>query len=136
MTSAKTPAPITDQGKTTIEDGVVAKVAGIAARESRGVHALGGGVARALGAIREAVASADQTQGISVEVGEHQVAVDVVIVVEYPSPLQEVADGVRSNIIDAIENIVGMEVTEVNVTVNDVHLPSDDRNDESEARVK
>ncbi|RRD49069.1 Asp23/Gls24 family envelope stress response protein [Arachnia propionica] len=136
MTSAKTPAPIKDQGKTTIENSVVAKVAGIAARETRGVHALGGGVARALGAIREAVASADQTQGISVEVGERQVAVDVVIVAEYPSPLQEVADGVRSNIIDAIENIVGMEVTEVNVTVNDVHLPSDDQNDESEARVQ
>lgn len=137
MSSDKSPAvPATEHGKTTIEDSVVAKVAGIAARETRGVYALGGGVARAFGAIREAVAGADQAQGISVEVGERQVAVDVVIVAEYPAPLQDVADGVRQAIINAIETIVGMEVTEVNVTVNDVHLPSDDQADENEARVQ
>lgn len=123
-------------GKTTINDAVVAKVAGIAARESRGVYALGGGAARALGAIKEVVSGVDQAQGISVEVGETQVAVDVTIVAEYPAPLQDVADGVRSAVIHAIESIVGMEVTEVNVTVNDVHLPSDDKDDDSEARVQ
>jgi uncharacterized alkaline shock family protein YloU len=127
----------TGLGKTTIKDGVVARVAGIAARESRGVFALGGGAARAFGAIREAVAGADQSQGISVEVGETQVAVDITIVAEYPAPLQDVADGVRANVISAIETIVGMEVTEVNVTVNDVHLPSDDNADDAaEARVQ
>lgn len=121
-------------GKTIIEDSVVAKVAGIAARETRGVYALGGGAARALGAIREVVAGTDQAQGISVEVGEQQVAVDVTIVAEYPAALQDVADGVRGNIIRALETIVGMKVTEVNVTVNDVHLPNDD--DSDEARVQ
>ncbi|MFB2600234.1 Asp23/Gls24 family envelope stress response protein [Herbiconiux sp. P17] len=113
-------------GKTVINDGVVSKVAGIAAREARGVYALGGGAARAFGAIRDAINTTDLSQGISVEVGETQVAVDVTIVAEYPAPLQDVADGVRTAVIRAIETIVGMEVTEVNVTVNDVHLPSDD----------
>ena len=42
-------------GKTTIADGVVAKVAGIAAREVPGVYALGGGGARAFGAIRDVI---------------------------------------------------------------------------------
>ncbi|MFB2557387.1 Asp23/Gls24 family envelope stress response protein [Herbiconiux liangxiaofengii] len=123
-------------GKTVINDGVVSKVAGIAARESAGVYALGGGAARAFGAIRDAISSTDLGQGISVEVGETQVAVDVTIVAEYPAPLQDVADGVRANIIRAVETIIGLEVTEVNVTVNDVHLPSDDADDEvAEARV-
>jgi uncharacterized alkaline shock family protein YloU len=123
-------------GKTVINDGVVAKVAGIAAREARGVYALGGGAARAFGAIRDAISSTDLGQGISVEVGETQVAVDVTIVAEYPAPLQDVADGVRLGIIRAVETIVGLEVTEVNVTVNDVHLPSDDADDSAtEARV-
>ena len=135
--SAGTPTHVQNSlGKTTINDGVVAKVAGIAARESRGVYTLGGGAARALGAIREVVSGVDQAQGISVEVGETQVAVDVTIVAEYPAPLQEVAAGVRSAVIHAIESIVGMEVTEVNVTVNDVHLPSDDKDDDAEARVQ
>jgi uncharacterized alkaline shock family protein YloU len=127
----------TANGKTTINDGVISKVAGIAAREVPGVHDLGGGAARALGAIRGAVSGTDLSQGISVEVGETQVAVDVSIVAEYPMPLQTVADGVRAAITDAIENLVGMMVTEVNVTVNDVHLPSDDKSDDqAEARVQ
>ena len=125
-------------GKTTINDGVMSKVAGIAAREAAGVYALGGGAARAVGAIRNAIGNTDHSQGISVEVGETQVAVDVQIVAEYPMPLQDVADGVRTAIIDAIETIVGMEVTEVNVTINDVNIPSDDNDadDQAEARVQ
>lgn len=115
-----------DVGKTTIEDGVVAKIAGIAAREVKGVYALGGGAARAIGAIRDALNSTDLSQGVSVEVGEKQVAVDVTIVAEYPVSLQQVADEVRAAIYRAMEDLVGMEVAEVNVTVNDVHIPSDD----------
>ena len=118
--------PLTGTGKTVINDGVVAKVAGIAAREVTGVHALGGGAARALGAIREAMNNTDVSQGISVEVGETQVAVDVTIVAEYPVQLQQVADDIRSSVIRAIEDLVGLEVTEVNVTIIDIHLPSDD----------
>ncbi len=125
------PSPILGEtpattGKTVINDGVVAKVAGMAAREVSGVHALGGGAARALGAIRDAMNSTDVSQGISVEVGETQVAVDVTIVAEYPVQLQQVANDIRSSIISAIEDLVGLEVTEVNVAIVDIHLPSDD----------
>ncbi|WP_217178642.1 Asp23/Gls24 family envelope stress response protein [Streptomyces sp. AC495_CC817] len=124
-------------GKTTIEDGVVAKIAGIAAREVQGVHALGGGAARVVGAIRDALNTTDLAQGISVEVGETQVAVDVTIVAEYPVSLQKVADEVRAAITRAMVELVGMEVAEVNVTVNDVHIPSDDEGDSTqEARVQ
>ncbi|GGF10187.1 Asp23/Gls24 family envelope stress response protein [Subtercola lobariae] len=123
-------------GKTVINDSVVAKVAGIAAREASGVHALGGGAARALGAIRGVIGNTDPSQGISVEVGETQVAVDVAIVAEYPVPLQVVAADVRSAVIGAIETIIGMEVTEVNVTVNDVFIASDDTDEQPEARVQ
>jgi len=128
----------TSAGATVIVDSVIAKVAGIAAREVPGVFALGGGAARALGAIRDAMNSTDLTQGISVEVGETQVAVDITIVVEYPLPLQSVANDVRAAIYTAITQLVGMEVTEVKVTVTDVHIPSQD--DETvtvtEARVR
>ena len=116
----------TSAGATVIVDSVIAKVAGIAAREVPGVFALGGGAARALGAIRDAMNSTDLTQGISVEVGETQVAVEITIVVEYPLPLQVVANDVRAAIYRAITDLVGMEVTEVKVTITDVHIPSQD----------
>ncbi|MDR2293807.1 MAG: Asp23/Gls24 family envelope stress response protein [Microbacterium sp.] len=122
-------------GQTTIADGVVAKIVGIAAREVSGVHALGGGGARALGAIRDAVNATDLTQGIKVEVGETQVAADITIVVEYPSPIQQVAENVRTAVTAAITQLVGLEVVEVNIDVNDVHLPAEDSSEESEPRV-
>ena len=126
----------TSTGKNTIADGVVEKVAGIAAREVPGVHDLGGGAARALGAIRNAINAQDRGQGISVEVGEKQVAADITVVAEYPVALQKLADSIRTAVSEAISSVVGMEVTEVNVTVADVHIPSDDKDDDAESRVQ
>ncbi|MDM7886841.1 Asp23/Gls24 family envelope stress response protein [Curtobacterium sp. RHCJP20] len=125
-------------GKTTIDDTVVSKVAGIAAREVNGVHSLGNGAARAIGAIRDAIGQRDYGQGVKVEVGEKQVAADVTIVAEYPVSLQQVADGVRSSVARALQQIVGMEVAEVNVTVQDVYIPGDDddNEDKKESRVE
>lgn len=138
MTVANTDKPTTQSGTgtTKIDDGVVSKVAGIAAREVKGVYALGGGAARAIGAIRNVVNQKDLSQGISVEVGETQVAVDVTIVAEYPMALQDVADDVRQSITDAIEQIVGMNVAEINVEITDVHIPSDDDDDSNDSRVQ
>lgn len=125
-------------GKTVIDDAVVAKIAGIAAREVPGVHALGGGAARAIGTLRNALNQADYGQGVHVEVGERQVAADLIIVAEYPASLQDIANNVRQSVYKAITDLVGMEVTEVNVRVDDVHIPSEDDDDDKEddTRVK
>ncbi|WP_311258071.1 Asp23/Gls24 family envelope stress response protein [Microbacterium sp. WCS2018Hpa-9] len=135
FSTSRIPADSDAAGKTTIADGVVAKVAGIAAREVPGVFALGGGGARAFGAIRDAVNATDLSQGVKVEVGETQAAADLTIVVEYPAPIQEVASNVRAAVAGAISRLVGLEVVEVNVEVNDVHVPGDDSNDNEESRV-
>ncbi|MGW6936888.1 Asp23/Gls24 family envelope stress response protein [Lentzea sp. NPDC054927] len=125
---------VTDKGSTTIADVVVQKVAGLAAREIRGVHALGGGATRALSALRDRIpgATASAGQGVSVEVGEKQAAVDLEIVVEYGVPIAELSKSVRGNVITAIEQITGLEVVEVNINVNDVHIPSDTEGEEPE----
>jgi uncharacterized alkaline shock family protein YloU len=120
------------RGRTTVADGVVAKIAGIAIQEIDGVHALGGGAARAIGNLREKVGQKDLTQGVSVEVGQTQVAVDVTLVVEYPHPLQQVADNARDAVYSAVEDLVGMEVTEVNITITDIHVPSEDNDGEAD----
>jgi len=109
-------------GKTVIRDSVIAKIAGIAARENSGVHMLGGGAVGALGGIRAALSSPGLSQGVTVEVGETQVAVEITLVAEYPQELHKVADDVRFAVIAAIEKLVGLQVSVVNVTVNDVHV--------------
>lgn len=122
-------------GKTVIDDGVVAKLTGIAIREVAGVYDLGGGAARMAGAIRGVVGNTDLAQGVSVEVGEHEVAADISVVAEYPVALQDLSDRVRAAAAKAITELVGMQVAEINVTINDVHVPSDDKNEEEVSRV-
>jgi uncharacterized alkaline shock family protein YloU len=126
------------QGTTTIAQDVVQKIAGLAAREVSGVYALGGGAARTLGALRERIPGASQSigQGVSVEVGEKQAAVDLDIVTEYGVPIVEVARSVRRNVISSVEGMTGLQVTEVNISVNDVHLPTDDEGQQEPARVR
>ncbi|AJE87655.1 MULTISPECIES: Asp23/Gls24 family envelope stress response protein [Streptomyces] len=120
--------PAANRGKTSIADVVVVKVAGMAAREIPGVHDMGGSLSRTLGAVRDRVPGGRPNvgRGVKVEVGERQTAIDIDLVVEYGVPITDVARDVRENVIDAVERITGLEVVEVNVAVNDVHLPGDD----------
>jgi len=126
------------QGTTTIADDVVQKIAGLAAREVSGVYALGGGAARAIGALRDRIPGASQStgQGVSVEVGEKQAAVDLDLITEYGVPIADLARSVRRNVIASVEGMTGLQVTEVNISVNDVHLPSDDEGQQEPARVR
>ena len=121
-------ALVTPEGSTTIADTVVSKIAGIATSEVAGVHSLGGGAARAIGNLRERIPGArtNHSQGVSVEVGETEAAVDLDLVAEYGVSIADLADGIRRNVISAVERMTGLHVVEVNVTVNDVHLPQDD----------
>ena len=117
----------TEHGRTTIDDAVVTKVANVAAREVRGVYDLGGGVTRAVGSVTQRVGVGDErTQGVTVEVGERQAAVDLVLVVEYGESIPRVSQAVRDNVIKRIEGITGLAVTEVNVEVNDLYFPGDE----------
>jgi uncharacterized alkaline shock family protein YloU len=126
------------QGTTTIADDVVQKIAGLAAREVSGVYALGGGAARAIGALRDRIPGASQStgQGVSVDVGEKQAAVDLDLITEYGVPIADLARSVRRNVIASVEGMTGLQVTEVNISVNDVHLPSDDEGQQEPARVR
>lgn len=131
---------VTTQGNTTIADVVVSKIAGLAAREVHGVHDLGGNASRAVGALRDRIpgASTNYAQGVSVEVGEKQAAVDLDIVAEYGVSISDVASGIRRNVIAALEHMTGLEVVEVNITVHDVHVPDegDDDADDRTGRVE
>ncbi|MFC8271242.1 Asp23/Gls24 family envelope stress response protein [Streptomyces sp. NPDC057271] len=128
--------PPGSRGRTTIADVVVEKIAGIAARDVRGVHALGSGFSRSMGSMRERMPGAGSgksvTRGVGVEVGEVQAAIDLEIVVDYGVSITDVAGEVRENVISAVERLAGREVVEVNIMVSDVKLP--DEEDEGEER--
>ena len=116
-----------ERGSTTLADVVVTKVASIAAREVPGVHELGAGVARAVGSLTARAGVGDQrTQGVSVEVGQREAAVDLTLVIEYGESIPQVSEAVRTNVIKRVEGITGLSVTEVNIAVNDLYFPGDE----------
>ena len=72
------------------------------------------------------------SQGVTVEVGERQAAIDVDLVADFGVAIADLAAGVRRNVITSVERMTGLEVTEVNITVHDVHLESDDDGSDGE----
>jgi uncharacterized alkaline shock family protein YloU len=121
-----------EHGQTSIADSVVTKVAGISAAEVAGVHELGGGASKAVGAVTQKVGLSDgRSQGVSVEVGEKEAAVDLTIVVDYGESIPQVAEDVRQQVIKRVEGITGLKVVEVNISVNDLYFPGDDEPEET-----
>ena len=124
----------TERGNTTVQDGVVSKVAGIAAQEVEGIR-MGGGASQTVGSIMSAVpgvGGGSQSQGVSVEVGEVEAAVDLTVTVEYGRTIHQLAEALRSNVISRVENLVGLRVTEVNITVSDIFFPQQEQQQQQE----
>ncbi len=121
----------TEFGDTEIADQVVEKVAGMAAREVAGVYAMGSAAGRAIAGISHSLSGQRRsvTGGVSIDKGERETAVDVSIVVEYGTSIVEIADNIRSSVIQGVEYATGLSVVEVNVQVTDVHLPGEDDDD-------
>ncbi len=117
-----------DMGLTKISDNVVAKIAGIAAREIKGVHSLVPmGFGGAITGFAQKVAGGDMRgHGVGVEVGVREAAVDMNVVVFYGVNIPQVAEAVRRNIIERIKSLTGLLVKEVNLEVSDLYFPEDE----------
>ncbi len=129
----------TERGNTIIQDTVVSKVAGIAAGEVDGIR-MGSGASQTasnlLGSIPGVSGGSSQAQGVSVEVGQQEAAVDLTVTVEYGKSVPQVAEAVRRNVANRVESLVGLKVTEVNVHVNNVYFPEMEREQEQQRQME
>lgn len=129
MSEKRTNPLESDRGTTTINDAVVSAVASRALGEVDGVDTSHGGTSipgdtsRTVGEFVGGLSGGGGTRGVSVEVGEEQAALDLTLNVVYGNPVHKVTDAVRKNVIKRVESLTGLEVTEVNITVNDVTFP-------------
>jgi uncharacterized alkaline shock family protein YloU len=126
----------TADGNITVAEGVVQKIAGKACREVSGVHAMGTSGSRAFGAIRERIPGSSGPsfgQGVGVEVGEAEAAIDLDIVVEFG--IVELGRSIQRNVKQAVERMTGLRVVEVNIAVDDVYLPDDSDQPAAPSRV-
>jgi uncharacterized alkaline shock family protein YloU len=116
---------VTSEGKTTITDVVVSKIAGIAAREVSGVHELVvQGMGAAVSGLAQRVGRSDtRSTGVNVEVGEREAAVDLRLTVEYGVSIPDLATAVRGNVMERLQSMTGLRVKEVNIDVVDLYFP-------------
>lgn len=115
------------RGRTHIANEVVEKIAGRAAREVPGVYDLGGDVARAFETVRERLHLGEESagRGVSVRLDGVAATVEITLVIEFGFVVSSVTDKVREKVISAVESMLGLEVTSVDIVVDDVHLDND-----------
>ncbi len=104
-------------GKVVFAEDVVATIASLAAAEVEGVYGLSG---RAFEGLGEKLGKKSYTKGIKVEVGSVECAVDMTLIVKYGFRIQEVCQNVQKSVKNAIETMTGLNVVEVNISVNSV----------------
>jgi uncharacterized alkaline shock family protein YloU len=128
----------TERGSTSISDSVVSKIAGIASQEVDGIRMGSGGsqaVSGLLGSITGG-SSGSQTQGVSVEVGQEEAAIDLTLTAEYGKSIPQLAEAVRRNVANRVESLVGLRVTEVNITVSNIFFPQQEAEQERQRQLE
>ncbi len=133
MSEERSQSPLqTERGSTSISDSVVSKIAGIAAQEVDGIRMGSGGSQAVSGLIGSITGSSggSQTQGVSVEVGQEEAAIDLTLTAEYGKSIPQLAEAVRRNVANRVESLVGLRVTEVNITVSNIFFPQQEAEQE------
>jgi len=128
----------TERGSTSISDSVVSKIAGIASQEVDGVR-MGSGGSQAVSGIIGSItggSSGSQTQGVSVEVGQEEAALDLTLTAEYGKSIPQLAEAVRRNVANRVESLVGLRVTEVNITVSNIFFPQQEAEQERQRQLE
>jgi uncharacterized alkaline shock family protein YloU len=128
MTRMRNNADIpSERGLTSIANEVVEKIAGIAAREVPGVYDLGGDIARMFSGLRERLhlGEENRAQGIGVRLQGRSAEISVTLVLEYGFVVSSVTDKVREKIISSVETLLELDVTSVDILVDDIHIDAD-----------
>lgn len=122
-----------DDGGVKISTEVIASIAGVAATEVEGVVGMSGGIK----GLSDMLGLKNISKGIKVEVGEKDTAIDLFIIVEYGKNISVIAKNVQNNVKTSIENMTGLNVIEVNVSVQGISMPKKSTEEsESESKLK
>lgn len=111
---------LTELGKIRIAPQVIEVISKLSTLEIEGVSSLSGRLTGELAGILGR--NKHTTNGIKVEVGEKETAVDVSVVLKYGYSIPETAEKIQDNVKYAIESMTNLRVVEVNVHVNGVQF--------------
>lgn len=107
-------------GDVRISDEVVANIAVIAAGEIEGVANVVGNTKGA--ELKNFVGMKNYSKAVRIEMTDKIVSVDMAIVVKYGFSLPTVGKGVQDRVKVAIENMTGLEVSDVNIRIAGIDM--------------
>ena len=106
------------KGELTYEDKVIQKIIGLSLEKVDGLLAVDGGF---FSNLADKIINTDNVaNGVNVEVGKEQVAVDLNVVVEYQKNVPELYKHIKEVVVSQVSKITDLEVVEVNVNVVDI----------------
>ncbi len=111
----------TSRGETTIASGVVAKIAREAAREVDGVEVAG---ASGLRGLLGRVLPGPTAPGAGADLASRRTALDLHVCVGWPRPVATVTEEVRRHVRSRVQQLTGYEVTDVDITVDALPVPT------------
>ncbi len=114
-------------GKTTVAPEVLLDIVRLEAQKVPGVHAL----APVPGMFNRLLRRGQQ--GVHLTVDGEVVDVDIYVILEHDVNLRQVSREVQKAIARALERLVGFTVGRINVHIEDIHYPEDDRDEHEEA---
>lgn len=106
-----------EQGEVVIADEVIAIISGIAATEVEGVDSMYGGWS---GEIISRMGIRDLAKGVKIEIEDYHVSVSLSLSVKYGYSIPEVSKNVQDRVSQAIENMTGLNVLDVNIKISGV----------------
>lgn len=109
-------------GTVKIADDVVAMIAALAATEVDGVDAMGGNMSNE---ILKRVGMKSLAKGAKVDVLNQKVKVELAITMEYGFNIPATCQQVQNKVKSAIENMTGLEVTDVNIRIAGINVTKD-----------
>jgi uncharacterized alkaline shock family protein YloU len=120
---------LTEQRNFRIEDNVVTKIAGIAVNETEGLRTTTAAPDALEGAIDQVRGDQSRPKGVSADIGgeDSRANIEVTVAVEYGKRIPQVTEAARKNVIERVEKLAGVPVSQVNITVNDVYDPEAER---------
>lgn len=106
-------------GAVQIADDVVAMIAGLAATEVDGISAMAGNIPHEL---MSKVGVKNLAKGVKVDILEKHVTVDLSVTVDYGYNIPATCQKVQTKVKTAIENMTGLQVTDVNIRIAGVNM--------------
>jgi len=105
---------------------VIATIAGLAATEVEGVSSMSS-PSTGLADMFSRKSTRNFTKGVRIDLNGNEVSVNITIVVEYGSPVPDVARGIQENVKKAIETMTGLNVAAVDVHISGISFEREQR---------